>query len=140
MGPVGPCGDRQTEGVEFSTRLSVALVAAALAVGACGGSDDAGPEFVNEESTSSATYSYTIPLGAGDAIDAGEPLAILPGELDVSVGESIEIVNLDDRGHNLGPWFVGANETLRQVFAAEGTFEGACTVHPSGQLVLRVSA
>ena len=122
-------------------RRLVAIIAACTSLlVACGGSDESSPAFENDEATSSATYSYTIPLGAGEALDAGEPLEILPAELDVKVGESIEIVNLDDRGHNLGPWFVGADETLRQVFATEGTFEGVCTVHPSGQLVLRVSS
>ncbi len=54
------------------------------------------------------------------------------------MGETIEIVNEDDRGHLVGPFFVGAHETLTQRFTAPGEFIGACTVHPSGQLVLRV--
>lgn len=120
-------------------RLVAAFAVGTLALAACGDDDGSGPGFANEESTESATYSYTIPVGAGEALDAGEPLEILPGELDASVGESIEIINLDDRGHNVGPWFVGANETVRQVFTSAGTFEGVCTVHPSGELVLRVT-
>jgi plastocyanin len=56
----------------------------------------------------------------------------------VTVGETIEIVNEDDRGHLVGPFFVGAHETLTQRFTAPGEFIGACTVHPSGELVLRV--
>ena len=63
---------------------------------------------------------------------------MLPGELVVSVGETIRIVNEDERGHNVGPWFVGANETVSQRFSSPGEFEGVCTVHPSGQLVLVV--
>jgi hypothetical protein len=54
-------------------------------------------------------------------------------------GETIRIVNEDDRGHNVGPWFVGANETLNQEFSSAGEFEGVCTVHPSGQLILIVT-
>lgn len=54
------------------------------------------------------------------------------------VGEVIRIVNEDDRGHLVGPFFVGANETLIQRFTSPGEFIGECTVHPSGQLVLTV--
>jgi len=123
-------------------RVALALAALALPVAtACSGSDSgAGPGFSVEDGTGSATYAYVIPMGAGEALDAGEPLEILPGTLDATVGETIEIVNLDDRGHNVGPWFVGANETMRQEFTSAGTFEGVCTVHPSGELVLNVTA
>jgi plastocyanin len=80
-----------------------------------------------------------IPRGAGEALDAGEPLEILPAELVVTVGETIRIVNDDDRGHNVGPFFVGAGETLSQRFSSPGEFVGVCTVHPSGELVLIVN-
>ena len=127
-----------------NTRARSRIVVAGLAalalplLGACSGHSDAGPGFSAESGAATATYAYTIPMGAGEALDAGTPLEILPAELTASVGETIEIVNLDDRGHNVGPWFVGANETLRQEFSSPGTFEGVCTVHPSGELVLRV--
>ena len=61
-------------------------------------------------------------------------------ELDVRVGETIRIVNDDDRGHSVGPFFVGAHETLTQQFSSPGEFVGICTVHPSGEFVLVVSA
>ena len=124
------------------SRLGSGVLALALLVGAagCGDDDDAGPGFTPDSGIVDATYEYTIPLGAGEALDAGEPLEILPGTLDATVGESIVIVNEDTRGHNVGPWFVGAGETLRQTFSSPGSFEGICTVHPSGQLVLNVSA
>ncbi|MCP3992746.1 MAG: hypothetical protein GY724_27005 [Actinomycetia bacterium] len=87
---------------------------------------------------SSADYRYVIPVGSGEAIDRGEPLEILPAELEVKVGEVIEIINEDDRGHLVGPFFVGANETMRQQFASPGEYQGICTVHPSGQITLTV--
>lgn len=105
---------------------------------ACSDDADAEPGFGTEDGASTATYEFTIPEGAGEALDAGTPLEILPATLETSVGETIEIVNLDDRGHNVGPWFVGADETVRQEFTAPGRFEGVCTVHPSGELVLVV--
>lgn len=120
-------------------RLVALLAVATLVVAACTGDDDAdGPGLSPTEVAGAATYDYTIPLGAGEALDAGTPLGILPGELVTTVGETIRIVNEDDRGHNVGPWFIGANETLNQEFTSAGEFEGVCTVHPSGELILVV--
>lgn len=114
------------------------LLALGLLVSACGGDESTGL-FSGDESESQADYSYTIPAGAGDAIDRGEPLDILPAEMNVKVGEVFELINLDDRGHLVGPFFVGKGETIRQRFTEPGTFIGECTVHPAGQLVLNVS-
>lgn len=122
------------------TIVAVGFAVAVVGGAACSEDADSGPGFGTEEGTADATYAYTIPAGAGEALDAGTPLEILPGTLEASVGETIEIVNLDDRGHNVGPWFVGADETLRQEFTSPGRFEGVCTVHPSGELVLVVDA
>lgn len=103
-------------------------------LGACG---TAAPD-LDDAAAGAADYEYVIPAGAGEALDRGEPLEILPGSLEVQVGEVIRIVNEDDRGHLVGPFFVGANETLTQRFTSPGEFIGECTVHPSGQLVLTV--
>lgn len=121
-------------------RARLVLVAAALGLSALTASSCGDDSFDIDEAaaTQPADYQYEIPAGSGDAIDRGEPLDILPGELVVSVGEIIEIVNQDDRGHLVGPFFVGANETLRQKFSSPGEFIGICTVHPSGELVLTV--
>ncbi len=128
-------------------RRSVRRVAALALASACivgvvvGCSDDAsqpGTEAVSVAET--ATFEYVIPAGAGEALDAGTPLEILPAELEVDVGDTIRIENQDDRGHTVGPFFVGANETLTQRFSTPGDFVGVCTVHPSGELVLIVNA
>lgn len=115
----------------------VSIIALALAMTGCGG-DSGSDLFLDDSSQAAADYFYTIPQGAGEALDKGEPLEILPGELTVQVDQVIEIVNEDDRGHLVGPFFVGAGETLRQRFSSAGEFIGVCTVHPSGELVLRV--
>jgi plastocyanin len=119
----------------------VVALAAAMGLGACG-SDDAGgaPAISNADSVEAATFEYAIPAGAGEALDAGQPLEILPAELEAHVGDTIRIVNHDDRGHNVGPFFVGAGETMTQRFASPGDFVGICTVHPSGQFTLHVEA
>jgi hypothetical protein len=110
---------------------------AVLAV-ACGASE-AAPLF-QPDPGAAADYSFVIPLGAGEAIDRGEPLDVLPAALVATVGEVIELVNHDDRGHLVGPFFVGAGETLRQRFSSPGEFIGTCTVHPSGEFELTVLA
>lgn len=125
-------------------RRRVAAVSFVAAIGllaaACGGDDGtSSPGIAPVAADEPATYEYVIPPGAGEALDAGEPLEILPGELVVTVGETIRVVNNDDRGHNVGPFFVGAGETLSQRFSSAGEFVGVCTVHPSGQLVLVVN-
>lgn len=114
------------------------VLAVALLMSACGsdGGSDPGTRAMND--SEAATYEYVIPKGAGEALDAGTPLEILPAELEVQVGESIRIVNEDDRGHTVGPFFVGANETLSQRFSSPGEFAGVCSVHPSGQFALIV--
>ncbi|MFT6393372.1 MAG: plastocyanin [Ilumatobacter sp.] len=124
-----------------ASRLVAVVFTGVMLLGACAGDDGSarGPGLTPTETAGAATYEYTIPMGAGEALDSGTPLEILPGELITNVGETIRIVNEDDRGHNVGPWFVGANETLNQEFSSAGEFEGVCTVHPSGQLILIVN-
>lgn len=116
-------------------RYLIAFVVVMVAASACGGDDDL---FGDAAPAADANYSFTIPAGSGEAIDRGEPLDILPRELEVRIGEVLELINLDDRGHLVGPFFVGAGETLRQQFQTPGEFEGVCSVHPSGEFVLSV--
>lgn len=118
------------------------VTALMLALGAIGCGGDDAPEpltLVNDAQAEAADHEFVIPSGTGLQLDRGEPVEILPGRLDVKVGEVIRIVNDDQRGHLAGPFFVGAGETLTQRFASPGEYVGACTVHPSGQLVLVVS-
>lgn len=115
-------------------RLVALAVAVGLLAAGCGGDDG----LRLEDAAGAADYSFTIPAGAGEAYDRGEPLEILPAELATRVGEVIEIVNEDARGHLVGPFYVGEGETLRQRFASPGEYVGICTVHPSGELALVV--
>ena len=122
--------------MRLGARLAAGLLAASLTLVGCGSDGTFG---VDKDTQAAATYAYVIPIGAGEALDAGTPLEILPARLDASVGEVLEIVNDDERGHTIGPFFVGANETLRIEFTEPGRFEGGCTVHPSGEIVVVVT-
>jgi plastocyanin len=123
-------------------RLLVALiVVGVVAAGAAWltlRTDD--PVTVNGAATVVPEYDVVIPAGSGARIDAGEQLDILPAELVVRVGESIRIVNHDDRGHVVGIFYVGAGETLIQTFTTAGELSGDCSVHPSGRFTLKVVA
>jgi plastocyanin len=118
--------------------LLLGLFAAPVLAG-CGSDGTSQPATEAVADIDNVTLEYVIPVGAGEALDAGTPLEILPAELQVDVGDTIRIENQDDRGHTVGPFFVGANEVLTQRFSTPGEFEGVCTVHPSGQLVLTVN-
>ena len=98
------------------------------------------PVTVDGAATVVPEYDVVIPAGSGARIDAGEQLDILPAELVVRVGESIRIVNDDDRGHVVGIFYVGAGETLIQTFTTAGELSGDCSVHPSGRFTLKVVA
>ena len=87
-------------------RRLIPALALLLLAGGCG-SDEPGSLFADDGSEAVADYSFTIPAGTGELIDSGESVDILPQALDVKVGEVLELVNLDDRGHLVGPFFVG---------------------------------
>lgn len=119
-----------------------ALLAAllALVVVSCGGDSRNGALVVPDADADTFDYDYDIPPGTGERYDKGELIEIVPASLQVKVGEVLRIVNRDDRDHLVGPFFVGAGETLVQRFASPGEFEGLCTVHPSGSFVLTVTS
>lgn len=118
----------------------LAIMASTILVG-CGGDgsfDVADVETGADGSAEAAEHSYLIPAGTGAAKDAGDLVEILPADLTVKVGEVLELINEDDRGHIVGPFYVRAGETLRQEFTSTGVYEGICTVHPSGQVKVTV--
>ena len=130
-----------------SRPLIAAVVVVILAVGgvvavmaATGGDDPQRPGVAAAVDDADIDHDYLIPAGTGARIDDGEVIDILPAELVMTVGETIRIVNDDDRGHTVGVFYVGPGEELRQTFTAPGELSGECSVHSSGQFVLRVVA
>ena len=117
--------------------LLVAVVALSTVAGVSLFSGEA-PQFQAISDSAPADYEYVIPQGTGERIDAGEAINIIPAELEVHVGESIRIVNNDDRGHIVGIFFIGAGEIMSQSFTSAGTLSGGCTIHPSGEFTLQV--
>jgi len=113
--------------------LVALVVLVVLAGGAAGGCGNGGV------AVSGADYRFTIPSGTGAASDRGEWTEILPTEMDVRVGETIEIVNDDGRTHIVGPFVVKLGETLRYTFSTPGELVGLCTLSPEGEMVIRVT-
>lgn len=118
------------------------VIAVAVVVGwrdAAGDDAPGGPAAVDVQ-TATPDYDYRIPAGTGTRLDAGEEVSLLPPAIDATVGQTVRIVNDDDRDYLLGPFIVGAHETMTQRFTAPGTFIGECAVHPSGEIRVTVTA
>lgn len=119
-------------------RIGVAAVAA-IAFAACGA------ERTGEVATSPlgpndpTDYEYVVPFGTGNKLDRGEVIEIMPQTLDVSVGESIRIVNDDIRDYMIGPFFVTAGQTLAMRFTHPGVLTGICLVNPGGEFTINVA-
>lgn len=84
------------------------------------------------------TISVDVPPGTMARIESGEQIELLPRTLQVDVGDTLEVVNRDDRLHEVGPYTVGAGQTVRQTFTSPGTIEGVCTLHPDGAITIVV--
>lgn len=120
-------------------RSAVALLMAAILVGALGcGSGERGLSV--EPATSRADFEFVISAGTGERIDRGEDPAIFPRRLDVRVGQVIKITNEDNRGHVIGPFYVGRGESITQRFASPGTYRGECSAHPDRAVEIRISS
>jgi plastocyanin len=79
-----------------------------------------------------------VPLGTAARIAAGEDVVLLPGTLSVSVGDTLEIRNLDVTAHEVGPYQVAAGQTLRQTFTEPATIHGTCSLNPMGEVTIEV--
>jgi hypothetical protein len=118
----------------------VAVMLGVWSLAGCSGESSQQPGSASVEVRGDFTYDYMIPPGSGAATDRGEHLTIFPYRLDAQVGETLRIINNDDRAHTLGPYTVGAGQVLTQEFTSPGTFVGVCSTHPGYEFVLSVSA
>jgi hypothetical protein len=122
------------------TALAVGAVVAGAGLAACGGSGASRPLSAVVTGAARPDWEFVIPLGTAERLARGEQVFIMPSPLDVKVGQVISIRNDDDKAQLVGPFFVGAHQTMVQRFASPGTLQGACQIHPSGQLVVNISA
>lgn len=119
--------------------LLAVAIAAALSAAACGGSK-ATFGSSSADVSKGVDYEFVIPAGTAERIAAGEEPHIIPHSLDAKVGEVIRIINQDNVGQQVGPFYVGANEELVQKFKAPGKYEGVCAIAGKDPIILRVTA
>lgn len=86
-----------------------------------------------------ADHDFVIPAGTAARIAAGEEVVIVPRRLDVRVGESIRIRNLDDEPHQVGPYYLSPSQTVAQTFTRPGRLVGVCTIHPDDEFAIVIS-
>lgn len=120
--------------------VGLLAVGGALAVRYHDDNDDASAPTIEASDDPDPEWDYVIPEGTADRLATGEEVEIMPGEITARVGESIRIDNQDREPHSLGPWYIGPGEVVTQRFASEGSLEGECNVHPSGQLRVVVAS
>jgi plastocyanin len=106
--------------------LVIAVAVVVFIVSAGGGSGGGGA------GSPPAVVRVVVPPG-------GPTGSLVPERLAVRVGDSLVIENRDRRQHQVGPYVVGAGQTLRQTFADPGTYIGVCTVNASGRIEIVVS-
>lgn len=115
------------------------VTAPALALTGCGGSssDSNASEQTFPER---ADFQWVIPKGTAEKVALGTHDKIFPSVLYVKVGQTIRIVNEDRIAYTVGPFAIGANQTLEQVMRSPGTFEGECTTHEGARFLMIVEA
>lgn len=130
----------RTQRLLIATFVPLMLLAALfIARGVDGiGDSPATPDIGSAKDVTEFEHDFVIPAGTGDRIAAGEAIDVVPAALTVRVGEAIRIVNDDDRGHQVGVFYVGAGESLTQRFNSPGTLTDECDVHSSGAFTLVV--
>ena len=66
-------------------------------------------------------------------------MTVLPQTLAVNVGDTMTIVNNDSEAQSFGPYFVGAGETVTQIFKSATTLEGDCAFTVDGTYKIVIS-
>ena len=120
--------------------IAPAVLVAAFVIGRSMQSGDDAPGLRLGEAGEVGSYDwdYLIPAGTAERLNRGEEVEIVPAELEVTVGDTIRIVNDDDVDHIVGVFYVRAGATLTQQFQSAGVLQGECDVHPSGEFTLTV--
>jgi len=72
-------------------------------------------------------YEVVIAPGTAALADAGQEVEFFPPGFTMRVGQTLVIRNLDNTTANIGPFTIGAGETLTRQFTDPGVIEGYCS-------------
>lgn len=79
-----------------------------------------------------ADFEFEIPAGSPARARAGERLNLMPSRLNVKVGQTLRLINLDPEGVVVNGFYVGGYEILTQRFSSPGVLKGTCWATDSG--------
>ena len=81
---------------------------------------------------------YVIPPGVGAGLTRFEA----PAEITLTLGwqDTLVIENQDEVAHSFGPFLIMPHSTFSKRFTHPITYEGECTLHPSGRMKLVVKS
>lgn len=100
-----------------ATIVVVMLIGAALAVVLA----------MRATGTSASDFEVVIAPGTAALADTGQEIEFFPPGFTMRVGQTLVIRNLDNTTANIGPFTVGAGETLTKQFTEPGVIEGYCS-------------
>jgi hypothetical protein len=83
---------------------------------------------------------FQIPQGTWARRMAGEPLAILPDEIRLTLGlrDVLVLENRDDVPQIFGPTLMMPGQSFRLPFALASSYQFTCSAHASGQMTVVV--
>lgn len=81
-----------------------------------------------------------VPAGTTDRLARGEDVAVMPAELQLSVGDVLRIRNEDDVDQSVGPWRVEAGTSFELRFGEPGHYQGSCPLAEGDTYDIVVSA
>lgn len=83
---------------------------------------------------------FEIPKGTFARRMAGDPIEILPSQIELTLGvrDVLVLRNLDEVPQIFGPTLMMPGQSFRLPFAVASSYQFACTAHASGQMTIVV--
>lgn len=79
---------------------------------------------------------FEIPAGTNEPALAGDRPDLLPREIAMELGDVIRVRDDDVIGYDVGPFHVGAQETMIGRASAVGSYTSRCGLHSSGEITV----
>lgn len=80
-----------------------------------------------------------IPAGTAARVAAGEQVDLIPADLTFKLDDRLVVVNQDSATHRIGPFTVAPGQRLEERLSKAASFTGFCSLHPSGNVDIRIS-